>query len=280
MEVIKRFRGETITLATSVAFATVRGKPLWANALELEAPSSTIEAITVGFGPKIKRVYGYDASGALNSNRWSDLTDALTNRDVTSDSGSILNAWQTEDRLYIGCTRRFRGLSVDVTNANGSGSANNVGEYFNSLHTWSTLSITDGTDSSRAFDQDGLITFTVPTDWESKTLKETVGGLAELDDVPDTQKLYWLRLRPDAAFADTTVSIVELVSLLNTDVAGVTSENEGFAQVRMTSSNGGKPPYRFRLDETFGGVELVSASITTAAHLNWFQVAEEVGLHA
>ena len=273
---IKRFRGEQITLATAATFATVRGKPPWANLLELDAPSATLESITVAFGPKIERLYVYDASIGASA-RYQDLTKALTDRDTGTDSALTLNALQTADRIYVGCKRRYDGLAVDVVLTNTIGTAAMVGEYFPAPGTVTDLTITEGTRATASLDQDGLITFTTPTGpWPLLTLRNAVKGLAEDigEDVPVTEGLRWMRLRVDAAITDTTVSIAEVTALMNPDIVGPGEEAEGFATVRITTNPGGKLPYRFKLGPEFGGVELVSASIISAANLNWYRIEE------
>lgn len=268
------YRGDSVTLAAAVAFATVRGKPPWANAVEIEAASATLEAITVAFTPKIEKVFVYDASLGAAA-RWSDLTKALTDRDTGTDSGAALNAFQTADRIYIGCRRRFRGLAVDMDGTNAAGTAAMVGEYLNAVSVFTDLSVTDGTFTARTLEADGLITWTVPTDWIKRTLAQATSGLTEgspVADVPTTDALFWVRLRVDAALTDTSIDIDELVALLNTDVTGPTPEAEGFAVIRIASGN--KAPYYFPLVPDIGGIELVSTSITSAALVNWYGVKD------
>lgn len=259
---ILRQRGETITLAATRGFATVRGIPPGFNTLELEAPSSTIEAITVAFGPKLKRLYYYDAS----TERWSEYTAEATDRNTGSTIP--MGAQQTADRLYVGCTAKPEGFSIDVGTVNGAGTANSVWEYPN-VDTWTNLSATDGTDSTMTFDQDGLVTWTMPTTpWQAKTLREVAGETAQ---APVTEKLFWVRQRPDVALTTDPITLLQITALLNRTLNTLTPETEGQDVIRVMSTNGGKPAYRFRLDRhRHGSVELVSASITSAAHLNWF----------
>lgn len=266
------YRGDSVTLATTVAFGTVRGRPPWANAVEIEAPSATLEAITVGFVPKIEKLYIYDVSLALAS-RWQDFTAALTDRNTGTDSGLALSALQTGDRIYVGCRRQFRGIVVDVDGTNSAGTAALVGEYPDPGLAWTDLSITDGTFSTRTLAQDGLITWTVPTaGWRKGALAEVTKLVADTNGAPVTEALFWARFRVDAAITDTTVDIDEVVALLNTTVVGVTPDNEGFALVRIASGN--KPPYLFELHPDVGGIELVSATITSAANVNWYNTPQ------
>lgn len=273
-EALAKFRGDSVTLAATIAFATVRAKPPWANRVTVQAPSATLELITVGFGPKIEKLYIYDESLARAA-RYQDFTKLLTDRDTGTDSGAALNALQTLDRVYIGLKRRTRGLVVDVASTNSAGTAAMVGEYFPAPGTVTDLTITDGTFTTLTLAQDGLITWTVPVGaWPLMTLRDAVKGLADDigADVPNTEPLRWLRLRVDANLTDTTVSVDEITALLNTDVVGPGEENEGFDVLRIASGN--YPPTSFPLGDDIGGIELVSASITSAAAVNWFNVQE------
>lgn len=276
---MKRFypyRGDAVTLATTVAFGTVRGKPPWANAVAIEAPSATAEIITVAFVPKIQHVFIYDASLAAAA-RWQDFTKALTDRNTSTDSRNALNEFQTGDRIYVGCRRQFRGLAIDVVNTNSAGTATMVPEYpTQPTGVWTDLSITDGTFSTRTLAQDGLATWTVPTaGWKKGTLAALTEGLTEGSppaNVPVTEPLFWARLRVSAALTDTSVSIAEIVALLNTTINGLTPDVEGFDVVRIGSGN--KQPYLFPLHEDIGGVELVSTSLTSVAAVNWYSLQD------
>lgn len=268
------YRGDAVTLATSVGFATVRGRPPWANAVGILAPSSTIELITVAFTPRIYHLYFYDASGTRNVNRWNDLTAALTDRNTATNSSNFLGAMQTGDRLYIACERQMRGVAVDVSTVNAAGTATMVGEYpILSTGAWTDLSATDGTRSTRTLDQDGLITFTVPTaGWRKGTLREVTRLVVDGDDAPETKSYYWLRLRPDANLTTDPIVVDEITALLNATVAGVTPDNEGFSQVRVASGN--KNEDLFELPPDVGGVELVSTSIASVCAVNWYNIPQ------
>jgi hypothetical protein len=266
---IRKIRGETITLATSRAFATVRGIPPGFNVVELDVPSSTLEAITVGFGPRIAACYFYDQSVPV----WIDYLDAAVGRNTAKLID--LSAMQTADRLYVGLVRRAEGLSVDVTGTNSAGTATIVGEYPDKAtgNTWTDLSVTDGTNSTRTLAQDGLITWTVPTGdgWVPQTLKDAQNENSAAV-VPVTEALRWVRFRPSAALTDTSITVAGLVALMNNVLNALTPNVEGQDLVRIVTNSGGMPPNRFPLDTSvYGGLELASASITTAAHVNWLE---------
>lgn len=249
---MRRIRGETVTLAATIGFNQVRGIPPGCNHLQIHCPSATLENIEVGFGPKIKRIWFYDDSA---TDKFADLTQNLIDRNTSTGSGNSLNSMQTADFLYIGCARRFRGVSLDVTNTNGN-AATATWEYWNGS-AWTDITATDGTASGGAtLAQDGLVTWTVPTDWVSNA----VNG----------QTLYWARLKVSAAL-DATVSIVEVTALMNTVLNSANTDAEGYDTAKIRSNNDTLPPFCFPFDmEEFGGVELKSASITSAANLNWF----------
>lgn len=266
MAKIRRIRGELLTPATARAFATVRGIPPGFNVLEVDVPSATLERFTVAFGPRIKKVYFYDASVPA----WREYTTEATDRNTASVFP--LSEMQTADRLYVGCTRRYAGLSADVVGTNGAGTAAMVGEYPR-VQTWTDLTITDGTFSTRTLAQDGLVTWTVPAvdEWQAETLRVVAG---EPLMAPETEQLFWTRLRVDATLTDTSVTVAEITALFNATLNALTGNNEGQDVLNITSNNFTKAPYRFELDtDRYGSVEVVSATLTTAdlVRLNWLE---------
>lgn len=256
---ILRHRGETVTLAAtgSIGWAQTRGIPPGMNMVEIEAPSTTKENILVALSPKIVKVWFYDASATS----YIDLTAALTDRNTSTASGTNLNEMQTADFLYVGCADRYRGLSVDVANTNSAGTAAALVTFWNGT-IWTNITPTDGTFSTMTLAQDGLITWTVPTTW----VKTTVNS--------EPSSLYWTRYAVSAALADTSVSIAELVSLANLTLNSGDTDAEGIDRFLLQSNAQSLPPYCYRFDsEVFGGIELTSISITSAANVNWYRVA-------
>lgn len=260
----EKSRGEAITLATSRAFATVRGIPPWANTVEIEAPSGTLETITVGFGPRIKRIYFYDASVPA----WINYSDAGIDRNTATSIA--LNAMQTDDRLYVGFAAPAEGLAVDVGSTNSAGTATSTWEAFLNASQWTDLSATDGTRSTRTFAQDGLVTWTVLQGWKAAKLADT----GATDTPPSTERLYWVRQQPSAALADTSITLLEIAALLSNVVNAADDTLTGEDLVRITTTNGGKP-WSITIDpDRYGAVELVSASITSAANINYYSVEQ------
>jgi len=270
MYAIKKFRGETLTLATSVAFATVRGVPPGMNALAIEVPSATLENIAVGFGPKIEKVYFYDRS----DNQFHDITKPVTDRNTSTlgHVGGLVTgiAPGVGDALFVGCKTRFRGLAIDMTTVNAVVAAatwahpTSPNEAFDDA--WTSIAHTDGTETggNTTLGQDGLVTWTaVPTNW----VQSEVNG----------EKLFWARFT-GAATLTTLVTIDQISALFNNVVNSVDSDAEGLAVVNIRSQNTTKEPYWFYFNSgDVGSVEMSSASITSAANLNWCELAPFTG---
>lgn len=252
---ILRYRGETITLATTVGFSQTLGIPPGMNALRLEVPSATLENISLALTPKIRAVQFYDDSAAA----YTDLTAALTDRNTTTGSDSSFNAMQAADYIYVGCPNRYRGLSIDVANNNSAGTATMAVNFWNGA-AWATTTPTDGTFSTMTLTQDGLVTWTVPTTWETTTVNGSI-------------PLYFVRINVSANLADTSVSMAQLVSLANLTLNAATSDAEGIDYMLLQSNNRTLPPYYIGFDVSlFGGIEMKSTSITSAANLTWLRV--------
>ena len=255
---IRAFRGETVTLATTVAFPQTKGIPPGMNNLQVHAPSATLENISLILTPKIVKLWYYDDSATT---KYVDLTSALTDRNTSTGTGSSLNSFATADFIYFGCDNRFRGLSVDVTNTNGTASAATV-EYWNGT-AWTSITVTDTTESpgGTPLGQDGLLSWTVPTDWVRTSVNS------------EPRTLYWVRYKVSVAL-DATVSIVEVSTLANTVLNSADTNAEGYDYILLRSNNDTLIPFWFNFDsDKFGGVELKSASITSTANLTWYNTA-------
>ena len=76
------------------------------------------------------------------------------------------------DFFYVGAERPFKGTHVDMTAVNLSGDNTTITVKYWDGDSWETTGATDGTiSSSKSLGQDGLIYWTVPTDWAKTTLK-------------------------------------------------------------------------------------------------------------
>lgn len=151
---------------------------------------------TFGFGPKIDRAV------TLVSTTSTEVKANLIDADSTTTAS--FNSFAATSKFYIGSRKKFRGMYVDITNANGT--ANTIAvKYTTAEATFSTVAgLVDNTDTGGSFGQDGLITWTLPTDW--LPVKANL-SYAELDE-----SLFWVELSWDVAF-DSTTSVAAITLL-------------------------------------------------------------------
>lgn len=120
-------------------------------------------------------------------------------QDDSATTEVVLDALDTAanlDFLYIGSHLPFRGVSVDMSadagEVNGNASVLTV-KYRTTGGAWTAVSgLSDGTAAAGAtFAQDGLVSWTVPTDWDRKSLRDIGSAPAGIPhhDLP----LYWSR---------------------------------------------------------------------------------------
>ena len=251
---IHQHRGETVTLAAALTFAQCRVAPPWANAVEVHCPSATLEQISLALSPRLFKVFHYDAS----ADEYKDLTAPLLDRNTSKLA--TLASFATADYLYVGCKDRFRGLAVDVVTVNTEASVMTA-EKGQSNGGWVALAIAGNTTIAPAgttLGQDGLITWTVPTDWQLSR----VNGI----------DAFWVRLIVSAALT-ATVTLDQIQCLFN-DVVNANNETaEGNALMLLRTNNDTQPPKLIEFDKSrFGGIEIISASVTSAANINWLLI--------
>jgi len=89
-------------------------------------------------------------------------------KDADADIGYTLVAWATgpnEDFVYVGNDETFNKITVDLGATVNAVVSTLTAEYYNG-NNWAALTITDGTKSgSTTMAQDGVISFTIPSDW-------------------------------------------------------------------------------------------------------------------
>lgn len=135
--------------------------------------------------------------------------EAQDNDTGTSVTLSSLDTLANGDWLLVGSHQKFRGVYCDVDGTNGSGTAALTVEYWNGS-VWVSLSATDGTSSTRSFDQDGLVSWTVPAAWRTTTFRslypdrsvQLSSANLYYSDVP----LFWTRWSESAAL-DSSVTV-------------------------------------------------------------------------
>jgi hypothetical protein len=183
------------------------GLPINTQFVSLEAHNSGSSATVVQFAinPWITVIKTAD-SGAT----WTDYSENAQDDDAATDvTMSSLDTLANGDALFVGCAVPTRGLAVDVDAVNGTASLM-TGDYWDGS-AWSDITETDGTaDSGAALGQDGSVTWTEPSDWESNTLgtiidteKSWAGSFAGKGQLFNTA-LYWVRLKVSAALDSST----------------------------------------------------------------------------
>ena len=141
---------------------------------------------TLKTGVTIKRVYvTVDEKGGMEP-LYDNLTNVYDGSTVTSELLKV----GTEDYIYIGYSRRFNKITVDVGTVNDIASVLTA-QYFNG-RAWTSVAIVDGTNPSSPSDgdtlkEDGDITFTIPVDWRANTVNGT--------------ETYWIRLDVSVALS-------------------------------------------------------------------------------
>ena len=138
---------------------------------------------------------------------WSESAqdaDAATDIDVSS-FGTLANG----DFLLIGSHLPFRGVYIDVDSTNSAGTASTSVYYWNGS-AWADTTETDGTFSTMTFAQDGLVYWTVPTDWRATTLKTLYTSTPT--SVYTGLNYYWTRWEVSAALTDASVTFNSMVA--------------------------------------------------------------------
>ena len=187
--------------------AQTAGLPVNTQFVSLEAHNAASSATVVQFAinPWITVIKTED-SGAT----WTDYSENSQDDDIGTDiTMSSLPTLANGGALFVGCAVPLRGLVVDVDAVNGTSSLM-TGDYWDGS-AWSDIAETDGTASGgAALAQDGSVTWTEPTDWESNTLRTIVetekswaGTFAGNGQIFNTG-LYWVRFKVSAALDSAT----------------------------------------------------------------------------
>ena len=218
VEVIDSFLGELRTVSTTgggTALSTTRALVFiprgthWFSVTPRNLVTGA-EVAQVGFcpwGTVLVAVSGGDAADALRD----DSVNAQDGDAATDITLSLLATLADGGRIYVGSSRRFRGIYCDVDAANGT-AATILVEYW-ANNRWVDASATDGTASGGAtFAIDGAITWTVPAAWGAGKLNEML-NLNPRDTRDHAQRnMYWMRISVSAAM-DAATTLNSLVLL-------------------------------------------------------------------
>lgn len=228
---IREFKGETKALSSTAGYVTL--EPGFQ-----EVMLYCSAAWRLHLTPRLAYVLFYSASAET----YTDYSPQV--RDRVASTHAPLDAMTTSDYLYVGCSDTFLGLNVDMgSNVNASTATLDV-EYWNGT-AWTDVSgDSDGTDDGGAtLGQDGVYTWTLPTDW-AKTV------------VNELSPFYWIRFAP----SDTLSATV--------DVAGLDSiardTNYGYWEAGT--------PYQFSLNiDKVGALQVIVASGTPTLNITWIR---------
>ena len=118
-------------------------------------------------------------------------------QDGSTATSVTLSSLAAGRALYVGSAIPFRGAHVDVDGANSTGSTVITVSYWNGSE-WVDTSDTDGTISGGiSLAQDGAITWTVPSEWQSATLNQLAAGAGETLDSSGQKwsdiNMYWTK---------------------------------------------------------------------------------------
>ncbi len=127
----------------------------------------------------------------------------------TSVDVSSLSTLANGAFLLVGSHLPIRGGYLDIDGTNGTGTATTSVYYWNGI-AWADTSATDGTNSTRTFEVDGLVYWAMPTDWVATTLK------ARYPNTPTSDytglNYFWTRWSVSAALTDTSVTFDSMVA--------------------------------------------------------------------
>lgn len=173
---------------------------------------ATAVVVKVLFNPWLYVLKTIDSLASVPTDYSEYAQDNSTSNDVDLSS---LDTVANGDWVLLGSHEQFRGIQVDVDGANGTGSVTVTMSYWNGS-TWVDTGDTDGTSSATHLDQDGAITWTVPTLWRPATLKEIadITGLSITNEKfpGKRERLYWIRWEVDLA-VDSAVTLNSVCAL-------------------------------------------------------------------
>ena len=144
-----------------------------------------------GVADRIKDTSACDVVAGYTGATYTDLTANAATRVEDDVDLSAVFVTPATDRLYVGFSGETSGLEIgQLAHVNAITSALTV-KYWGPAG-WTALTVTDGTASSgKTFGKSGRITWTVPTDWQRRTLT-------------DANAYFWLELSVSVALTSGT----------------------------------------------------------------------------
>lgn len=234
--------GESITFATGDLVRSFN-RPYGATGVAVRGAALANDGWNLS--PRLKRAFKFTASGSVYREDTATFRERGTNTSATYNSMVATN-----DFIYIGCDVPFRGVYVNIVNANSTASV--LSAFYWDGSAWTGLTETDGTASAGAtLAIDNAITWTVPIDW-STTL------------VNGTGPHYWIRMNSDGG-TDSATSIAEVIPMpIQPSVSSATGGADTPILVATAAA-----PERFWFDpEEVGGIEITAAN-TEVVRVEW-----------
>jgi hypothetical protein len=188
---VREFR---TTAVSSVATIQAISIPRDADGFAVYAPTN---AYNLQLAPRIS-FCGKTADGGVT------LTD-YTKYATGEESGSVdldsLDTAANGDYWYLASHYKFGGATINVDDSHPNATASTMTGYYYNGTAWGDITITDGTALTGAcIGQDGNVTWTVPSDWATVTIK----------GIPN---LYVVRFQVDTQLdSDTLISGIALLS--------------------------------------------------------------------
>ena len=192
------------------AAAVLRTVPIPNGTRELEFSirnaQSSAKSVLWAVNPSLIVLHTADALATAPTDATNKMRDGIAANVLVLDS---LGAG-TPAFIYVGAKIPFGGVAVNVTAVNGTSSVLTV-KYWNGS-AWADISDTDGTiDSGETLAVDGNVTWTIPTSWTKKGLKDI--GDTSINTFPyATEELYWTRWEVSVAL-DSEVEITGMHAL-------------------------------------------------------------------
>lgn len=234
--------GQSITFATGDlvrCFNAARG------AVGVDIRGAALANDGWNFTPRLKRALKFTAVGSVYRDDTAPFTERGANTVATFNSMVATN-----DFIYVGCDVPFRGVYINVVNANGTASVATWAYWSGAAYT--DLSATDNTASAGAtLAIDNSVTWTMPTDWAMTT-------------VNGTGPHFWVRMNSSAG-TDSATSLAEIIPMpvqpsVNSAVGG--ADTPVLVATAVDSAR-----YWFDSEEV-GGVEITAAN-TEVVRVEW-----------
>ncbi len=143
--------------------------------------------------------------GAYLQGSFQDMSSAAQDADTDTDVVlSTLNTAANNGYFYVGSFEPFRGVRIDMDSVNATAAALTV-NYWNGK-AWTDISASDGTSGSVALDQDGSVTWTVPTTWRAASLAAIENNNIKVGVSQEDANLFWTRWQWAAQLDDPTTA--------------------------------------------------------------------------